>query len=118
MAGMDDRPKTKRRWFRFSLRTLFVVVTVLGAGAGWVVYQLNWIRQRDAVLKREEIVFLTRLNPVPGQSWNSPPWPLAWFGAEAAGSPEFLLPDTTPDEDVARIQRLFPETRVVRQPED
>ena len=25
----------KRRWFRFSLRTMFVVVTVLGAWLGW-----------------------------------------------------------------------------------
>jgi hypothetical protein len=36
-------PTPKRRWFRFSLRTLFVVVTVI---ACWMGYQLNWIRQR------------------------------------------------------------------------
>ena len=28
--------KPKRRWFRFSLRTLFVLVTIIGVGAGWV----------------------------------------------------------------------------------
>jgi hypothetical protein len=38
--------KPKRRWLRFSLRTLFVLVTIIGVGAGWVTYQLNWIRER------------------------------------------------------------------------
>ena len=36
----------KRRWFRFSLRMMFVTVTFLCVLLGWVVYQLNWIRQR------------------------------------------------------------------------
>lgn len=37
----------KRRWFRFGLRTMFVVVTVL---ACWLGYELSWVRQRRAVL--------------------------------------------------------------------
>ena len=32
-----------RRWFRFSLRTGFILLTVLCA---WVGYEVNWIRQR------------------------------------------------------------------------
>jgi hypothetical protein len=32
-----------RRWFQWSLRTLFVVVTVFGC---WLGYEFNWIRQR------------------------------------------------------------------------
>jgi hypothetical protein len=28
-----------RRWFQVSLRTLFVLVTIVGACAGWVAYQ-------------------------------------------------------------------------------
>ncbi len=40
-----------RRWFRFafSLRTLFVSVTLVG---GWLGYQLHWIGQRVACLDR------------------------------------------------------------------
>ncbi len=34
-------PTANRRWLRFSLRTLFVVVTVLCV---WLGYELNWIR--------------------------------------------------------------------------
>jgi len=36
-------PLPPRRWFRFSLRTMFVVVTVF---AVWLGYQVNWIRER------------------------------------------------------------------------
>jgi hypothetical protein len=36
----------KRRWFRFSLRTLFVVVTVIACWLGWNVHV---VRQRQAV---------------------------------------------------------------------
>ena len=42
----DNLPKP-RRWFRFSLRTMFVVVTVFCV---WLGYQLNWIRQRREFL--------------------------------------------------------------------
>jgi hypothetical protein len=37
----------RRRWFAFSLRALFVVVTVFGC---WLGYQLNWIRERHEAL--------------------------------------------------------------------
>ncbi len=33
----------KRRWFRFSLRTLFVVVTVFGVWLGW---EIKYVRDR------------------------------------------------------------------------
>jgi hypothetical protein len=33
----------KRRWFAYSLRTLFVVVTVFGCWLGW---NINIVRQR------------------------------------------------------------------------
>ena len=45
----------KRRWFAFSLRTMFVVVTVFGSAAGfgnWINNQRNWIRQRHEFLEK------------------------------------------------------------------
>jgi hypothetical protein len=53
MARMNEKPR--RRWFRFSLRTLFVLVTLLGCVMGWVVYSLSWIRQRDELLYVEGV---------------------------------------------------------------
>jgi hypothetical protein len=43
---MEEKP----RRLRFSLRTLFVVVTV---GCVWIGYSLNWIRQRHEFLDHE-----------------------------------------------------------------
>ena len=40
--------KPKRRWFQFSLRTLFVVVTVFGV---WFGLEIRHIRQRADMLK-------------------------------------------------------------------
>ena len=39
----------RRRWFRFSLRTLFVVMTVLCLGLGWL-----W-RERNLVMERRRL---------------------------------------------------------------
>lgn len=41
----------RRRWFAYSLRTLFVVVTVFGC---WLGYELNWIRERHELLAKHE----------------------------------------------------------------
>jgi hypothetical protein len=43
---MDDKPR--RRWFRISLRTLFVVVTVVAVGC-WM-----WIRSHEFSRRAEE----------------------------------------------------------------
>ena len=53
MTGMDEQvtnPVPKRRWFRFSLRTLFVMMTVVCC---WLGYELNWIRNRHAFIDRQ-----------------------------------------------------------------
>jgi len=42
----------RRRW-SFSLRTLFVVVTLAACWLGW---QLNWIRDRHAFLEKQGII--------------------------------------------------------------
>ena len=44
----------KRRWFRWSLRTMFVGVTVLAVPLGWIGNSLNWIRQRHESHKLHE----------------------------------------------------------------
>ena len=45
---MENASKPRRRWFTFSLRTLFVMVTVISI---WLSVQVKWIRDRHAVLE-------------------------------------------------------------------
>jgi hypothetical protein len=47
MGSMDNLKPTKRRWFRFSLRTMLVVMLVFGSLMGWVVRE-----RRESHLQR------------------------------------------------------------------
>jgi hypothetical protein len=40
----------RRRWFQLSLRTLFVLVAMLGCALGWVGFQWQVVRQRSKML--------------------------------------------------------------------
>src|SRR5262245_21854409 len=92
--------KPKRRWFRFSLRTLFVLVTITGVAAGWA-DQLNRIRQRHEFMKRDPVLKLT------GHSGGTviqgtPPWNLRLFG-----DGDYYWLGVT--QDIERAKVLFPE---------
>ncbi len=96
-----------RRWLRFSLRTLFVVVTLLGV---WLGYYVNWHAQRNAVLRLDDVTLGTLVlhdEPLPL------PWPLEMLGASSVNQGIFL-PNGTTDEELHRVRRLFPESLVVR----
>jgi hypothetical protein len=41
-----------RRWFRFGLRTMFVVVTVVCV---WLGYHVNWMHRRRALLNERNV---------------------------------------------------------------
>ena len=98
----------KRRWFRFSLPTLFVLVTVIGIGAGWVAYQLNWIRQRHNFLNTGDIASEV---PPPGFSDSAAIWPLSWFGETA---PNLIFAAVA---KMKRAQALFPEVTIKQMPD-
>jgi hypothetical protein len=49
---MSTNPK--RCWFRFSLRTLFVLVTAFGFVVAWLGWQLQIVRHRQAVRRQVE----------------------------------------------------------------
>lgn len=76
------------RWLkpRFSLRTLFALVTIVAVVIWWVCMQLNWIQRRHAA--GEQVGYPTlvsfaaseRLHP---KSQQRPSWPLQLLGEEA-----------------------------------
>ena len=87
-----------RRWFRFSLRAIFVTLALAAIPLGWVAYQLDWIRQRHAFLERAGVV------QYPPVAVDRPlPWSLRLFGE----SQQFLI--GVPQEDLELVQQLFPE---------
>ena len=49
-SGLYNDPMTPRRWFRFSLRTFFIVVAIFAVFTAWVVRELAIVRERRAVL--------------------------------------------------------------------
>src|SRR5712671_3365606 len=50
MGSSPMTPPTppRRRWFRYSLRTFFVVLTIFGV---WLGVQVKWIRDRHAAIE-------------------------------------------------------------------
>jgi hypothetical protein len=43
-------PKPRRRWLQFSLRTLLVLMLVLGCGLGWLAYKIKAAREQRAAV--------------------------------------------------------------------
>lgn len=94
--------QSKRRWFQFGLRTLFVVVRVAAATAAWVGYNLNWIWQRhEALAIHSRYCGFTPLQRGPGA--------LGLFGEEGC---ESIIPWNEDAAEIERIERLFPESVV------
>jgi hypothetical protein len=102
----------KRRWFVFSLRTLFVVVTLAAVGTGWIVYHLDWMRQRRQAFASHTILVPLACDFGLGERRRTP-WPL-WILGEEEAPPVFFFPPSTPEEEVERISKLFPEVDVCR----
>jgi hypothetical protein len=116
-------PRRPRRWLRFSLRTLLVVMTVL---AVWMGRQLSWVREREtllsAVLERGD----AWIDAAPAR-WQTPArLPFGWrlFGAEPLATiwiqnrgfdkggtltaDEFLVGS----EEARRLRAAFPEAYI------
>lgn len=112
-----------RRW-SFSLRTLFVLVTLL---ACWLAYQVNWIRQRHMLLDQQKVL-AEEWDRRHQKQWayatltvNAPTAPgLLWlFGEEGFGEIPLILVEKDPghpvDEasEMRTASRLFPEATLI-----
>lgn len=119
MTGMDTNLPKPRRWFRFSLRTMFVLMTVLCA---WMAYHLNWIRQR-----RETMEWLNLLEQkhgllgtacgLQGDARPNLPLSLRILGEKEESMIWICLPDYLDESESQKwfnkVQRLFPESHLV-----
>lgn len=115
----------RRRWLRFSLRTMFVVVTALAA---FLAYHVNWIRERRATQAQTNwyriydsgLDYLLDKPPprAPGLLWvfgeTGRHELYLSFGYEPTEHFTYSNRDLTPVEqsEVRRIESLFPEARI------
>ena len=110
----------KRRW-SYSLRTLFVVVTILGVCLGWVVHSIQWIRMRREWIDAPPTVYVHM------RGYRRAPWSLVPFGVHGYAiismrfcpwdEPEPILTDEE-IKQFRRLKQLFPEAIISTSPLD
>jgi hypothetical protein len=118
---MDEGPKTRRRWFQFSVGTMLLLVTALAA---FLAYHVTWIRQRHQFLGSPRSfsngLTLKELDPTlptpraPGLLW--------LFGEEPQGAIYVNFGDPASWEagltneqaaELDRVDVLFPEAAIL-----
>ena len=102
----DTPPMPRRRNFRFGLRSMFVVVTVLGCGLG---YQSIWISQRRELIASKDVYVWGEVR-APGLLWllGEPGYRQL---AVLVPNPSILSPED--EANIARARKLFPEVSAV-----
>jgi hypothetical protein len=114
MTPMPTPPR--RRWFQFSLATMFVVVTVLAVWLGWEVKLVRdrsdflvWCHEGNvaAGLERGWTAYPSRNVPAPA----IPFW-RRWLGDESVHA--ITLPPGSSAADYERATVLFPEAAISR----
>lgn len=108
-------PAPKRRWFRFSLRTLFVVVTVL---ACWLGYAIPWIKSRHDFLVQPVFGEFNDTPPTTLNRWGNR-WPVfapggMWLLGERGLVSVWLPPKFWSPKRQAEAARLFPEAVIFK----
>jgi hypothetical protein len=102
--GVTAAPK--RRWFRFSLRTLFVVVTVMAMAAAWLAWVISLDRQR---IELRNSIF-ARGGRI---EWDADyEFPAFWFREWICNdfpAQRIRVPQAHEFEFRAQVKRLFPE---------
>jgi hypothetical protein len=109
-----DQPKRKRRWFQFSLRSLLIGVKLLAVVCGW---QAKIIRDRREAAKTYQTVSALYETFGPNHTLRirtrSAPWPLRWLGED--GYFDIIVPQSTRDNEVQRLESLFSEAGIERE---
>jgi hypothetical protein len=103
---MNNKPR--RRWYQFSLRTMFVLTIVVSIPLAWVGYSLNWIRQRREAIRCGYVIKSpwSRVLARNGSNMPDAPWALRIFG-ERGVTCVICIPEY---REMAK--RLFPEARI------
>ena len=125
--------RSSRRWFRFSMRTMLILVTGLSGFLGWLGWELKYVRERQQWIlanqalirpmdpiragwsKEGEPTYDTTRSVVDGvylraRTDGVPSWRI-WLGDEPV--PSIVLPVDSRDHE--RVKALFPETVIAQE---
>lgn len=108
-------PTPPRRRFRYSLRTMFVVVTIAAILIMWATSEWRFVLDRKALASE----FNDRIGPVGYVGPHSNPTPTipfwrAWMGDRPRHAID--VPYGAPKDDFDRARMLFPEAEIHRSP--
>ena len=114
--------------YRFSLRTMLIVILLLSVALGWMGVQLKWIRDRNearlwgvgkllalyTMRVASSTAYSPYFQPSSPHNYRAAPWSLRIFGEPGVFSID--VPTSAADHElqVHRMQRLFPEASVGR----
>ena len=111
---MTPHPHACRRWSRFSLRTLLVLLTLVCFYLGWA---MNWIRQRQAFLRDARHDSLSAIaDSVPWRAsafleLETPPAPLPLRILNEPGTANIFYFHAE-QQQLLQTSRLFPEAKI------
>lgn len=120
--GQTTMTASKHRWFRFSLLTMFVVVTVFGSWLGWQIYLIRnremfleaWRQRRKsesalALRYMDDVIVYSTSKTIQSAPSAKPTVPLfrQWLGDRPMADIEVDHQD-----DAANAVRWFPESRI------
>jgi hypothetical protein len=106
---MSEDPKPRRRWFSWSLRTLFVVIAIPAVFLGWIAQDFHRAMHRSA--ERERIIALGGRVGIAGTTS---------FRHRLFGDGDtdiIVLPSSIADSEIDRIGTVFPEAQIWKVPE-
>jgi hypothetical protein len=112
---MTAEPKPRR--FAFTLRSLFVVVTLIATVVGGVTYHLNWIQQRhDHLAAQSTLVAEYPMNRNTAYDFPTPvnaPGLLRLIGERGEPALELIIRGDCPSpaDELRKAQRLFPDAQ-------
>jgi hypothetical protein len=110
---MSEELKPRRRWLRFSLRTLFLLLTACCIWIGWNVHQV-----RERATMRQYILAQggTISSGPPIKPWKTLPVMWSILGVQPVSS--MILPaGMFPEEDRRSIDPFFPEAEIYSGPQ-
>jgi hypothetical protein len=111
---MDANPPKPRSWFRFSLRTMFIAVTLVAALGSWLASEYLTTRKREHLLERMNKCVVTSDPYIPGLK-EAQLAHTGWIRWTLGGEDykKFTVSTGMLSSDKEELQRLFPEASIV-----